>query len=283
MNNKTRVKVFIGSGEASLIERKVAVYSLRKNTKRDLDIYVCNGTHNAIELNDREPFLAPMSLRVKYRNVTEFSLYRYLIPQLCGYNGRAIYIDSDTVCLADIGELFDTPLDGADFLAKPDAYKGDALWGLSVMLIDCEKARFDLEQIVDDIDRGLYSMTDFSLMAPGFLEHHPYKIGRLDPTWNVFDRWDDRTKLIHYTNLETQPWKYPNHPYGELWFKYFEEALAEGIVTSQDLELSMIRSYVRRDLLNGNFARPIASPGLARQLAAPVKRVLRNVATRISS
>ena len=283
MNNKTRVKVFIGSGEASLIERKVAAYSLRKNTKRDLDIYVCNGTHNAIELNDQEPFLAPMSLRVKYRNVTEFSLYRYLIPQLCGYNGRAIYIDSDTVCLADIGELFDTPLDGADFLAKPDAYKGDELWGLSVMLIDCEKSRFDLEQIVDEIDHGLYSMTDFSLMAPAFLKHHPYKVGRLDPMWNVFDRWDDQTKLIHYTNLETQPWKYPNHPYGELWFKYFEEALAEGIVTSQDLELSMIRSYVRRDLLNGNFARPIASQGLARQLAAPVKRVLRNVATRISS
>ena len=231
MNNETRVKVFIGSGEASLIERKVAVSWLRKNTKRDLDIYVCNGTHNAIELNDQEPFLAPMSLRVKYRNVTEFSLYRYLIPQLCGYNGRAIYIDSDTVCLADIGELFDTPLDGADFLAKPDAYKGDELWGLSVMMIDCEKSRFDLEQIVDEIDHGLYSMMDFSQMAPGFLEHHPYKVGRLDPTWNVFDRWDDQTKLIHYTNLETQPWKYPNHPYGELWLNILRRLLPQS--TSQ--------------------------------------------------
>ena len=151
------------------------------------------------------------------------------------------------------------------------------------MLIDCEKSRFDLEQIVDEIDHGLYSMTDFSQMAPGFLEHHPYKVERLDPMWNVFDRWDDQTKLIHYTNLETQPGKYPNHPYGELWFKYFEEALAAKYITAPDLELSMIRSYVRRELLNGNFARPIASQGLARQLAAPVKRVLRDVATRISS
>ena len=283
MKNETRIKVFIGSGEASLIERKVAIHSLRKHTTRDLDIFVCNGTHNAIELNDDEPFLAPMSLRVKYRNVTEFSLYRYLIPQLCDYHGRAIYIDSDTICLADIGELFDTPFDGADFLAKPDAYLGDELWGLSVMLIDCAKCGFDLEQIVDEIDRGLYSMTDFSLMAPKFLEHHPYKIGRLDEAWNVFDQWDDQTKLIHYTNLETQPWKFPNHPYGELWFKFLEEAIAEGYVTSQDLELSMIRSYVRRDLLNGNFARPVASPNLARQLAAPFKRILRDVTTRISS
>jgi lipopolysaccharide biosynthesis glycosyltransferase len=283
LKDQTRVKVFIGSGEASLIERKVAIYSLRKHTKRDLDVYVCNGTHNAIELNDETPVLVPMSLRVKYRNVTEFSLYRYLIPQLCDYTGKAIYIDSDTICLTDIGQLFDTSLDGADFLAKPDAYEGEQLWGLSVMLIDCERARFDLEQVIDDIDAGHYTMSDFSLMSPKFLEHHPYKIGRLDPHWNVFDQWDDQTKLIHYTNLETQPWKYPNHPYGELWFKYFAEAMAAGYVTNEDLELSVIRSYVRRDLLNGNFARPAASPGFARQLAAPVKRVLRDVATRISS
>ncbi|HEX6716896.1 MAG TPA: glycosyltransferase [Pyrinomonadaceae bacterium] len=283
MKDETRVKVFIGSGEASLIERKVAIYSLRKHTKRELDVYVCNGTHNAIELNDEEPVLAPMSLRVKYRNVTEFSLYRFLIPQLCEYTGKAIYIDSDTICLSDIAQLFDTPLDGADFLAKPDAYEGEQLWGLSVMLIDCERCRFDLEQIIDEIDSGLYSMTDFSVMAPRFLAHHPYKVGRLDPHWNVFDQRDDQTKLIHYTNLLTQPWKYPNHPYGQLWFDYFEQARAAGYITDRDLELSMIRSYVRCDLLDGNFSRPTASPSLTRQLAAPVKRALRGMSTRIRS
>ena len=107
MSSQTTVKVFIGSGEASVIECRTAIHSLRKHTKRDLDIYVFNGTHNAIRLNDGEPFLAPMSLKVKYQNITEFSLYRYLIPQLCDFQGRAIYIDSDTVCLSDIGELFE--------------------------------------------------------------------------------------------------------------------------------------------------------------------------------
>ncbi|MGH9970096.1 MAG: glycosyltransferase [Pyrinomonadaceae bacterium] len=280
MNSQTTVRVFIGSGEASRIECKTAVHSLRKNTKRDLDIYVFNGTHNAIRLNDQEPFLAPMSLRIKYRNITEFSLYRFLIPELCEYQGKAIYIDSDTVCLSDIGELFDTQMDGADFLAKREAYPGEELWGLSVMLIDCQRARFDLEGIVDEIDAGLYSISDFSCMSPRFLAYHRYKIGGLDPVWNVFDQWDNRTKLIHYTNLYTQPWKYSNHPYGELWFSYFNEALAEGYVTAEDIELSMIRSYVRRDLLDGNSK--ASSPSLVKQLAAPVKRVLKDVASRIS-
>lgn len=282
MNSQTTVRVFIGSGEASLIERKIAIHSLRKHTKRDLDIYVFNGTHNAIRLNDGEPFLAPMSLRIKYRNITEFSLYRYLIPELCDYQGKAIYIDSDTVCLSDIGELFDTPMDGADFLAKQDAYTGEDLWALSVMLIDCQRFRLDLEGIVDEIDAGLYSMLDFSCMGPRFLAYHPYEIGRLDAAWNVFDQCDNRTKLVHYTNLYTQPWKYPNHPYGELWFSYFNEALAEGTVTATDIELSMIRAYVRRDLLDGNFKPQASSPSLVRQLAAPVKRALKNVASRIS-
>lgn len=254
MNSQERIKVFIGSGEASLLERKVAIYSLRKHTKRDLDIYVFNGTHNAIELNDGEPFVAPLSLQLKYKNVTEFSLYRYLIPQICGYQGKAIYIDSDTICLTDISELFDTPLNGCDFLAKEDAYdsRGERLWGLSVMLIDCERCRFDLETFYKEIAQELYTYKDLACMSPAFLAYHPYKIGNLDRNWNVFDRVDKDTKLIHYTNLYTQPWKYPNHPYGELWFTYFREAIDSGYITQKDIELSLVRSYVRRDIMKGN-------------------------------
>ena len=280
VNSQTHVKVFIGSGEVSLIERKTAIYSLRKNTKEDLDIYVFNGTHNAIELNDAEPFLAPMSLRVKYHNITEFSLYRYLIPRLCDYQGKAIYIDSDIICLTDIAELFNTPMNGADFLARRAETAGTEHWGLSVMLIDCEKCRFDLEQIIADLEAGLYSMTDFSWMSPAFLARHSYNIGELSPLWNQFDQWDEKTKLIHYTNLDTQPWRFPNHPYGELWFTYFKEAMSAGYVTANDITLSRIRGYVRRDLLDGNAS--YDSSGLVSQFAQPVKRILKGMAKRIN-
>lgn len=254
MNNQENIKVFIGSGEASLLERRVAIYSLQKHTQRQLDIYVFNGTHNAIELNDQEPFLSPLSLKLKYHNITEFSLYRFLIPQICNYQGKAIWIDSDTVCLADIAELFDISLNGCDFLAKAGAYntRKSNLWGLSVMLIDCKQTRFDLETYFDEIAQGLYTYTDFSCMSPAFLAHHPLKIGQLDPQWNVFDYCDEQTKLIHYTNLNTQPWKYPHHPYGELWFEYFEEARKAGYITERDIELSLVRAYVRPDILQGN-------------------------------
>jgi lipopolysaccharide biosynthesis glycosyltransferase len=276
MSHPGAIKVFIGSGEASRLERKVAIYSLRKHTQRPLDIYVFNGTHNAIELNDQEPVSAPLSLQLKYQSITEFSLYRFLIPQICNHQGKAIWIDSDTVCLADIGKLFDTPLNDCDFLAKPAAYDHNSpnLWGLSVMLIDCAKARFDLETYYDEIDQGLYTYTDFSCMSPAFLAHHSFKIGPLDPQWNVFDYYDDATKLIHYTNLNTQPWKYPNHPYGELWFEYFQAARAEGYVTDRDIELSLLRAYVRQDILQGNSPKTSPFSTVPRRLRQTAKKLL---------
>ena len=275
MNKQEPVRVFIGSGEASLLERKVAIYSLRKQTARELDIYVFNGTHNAVELNDREPFLAPLSLKLKYQNVTEFSLYRYLIPQLCNYRGKAIYIDSDVICLTDIGKLLDTSLDGCDFAARKDAYRHveEELWALSVMLIDCAKCRFDLDSYYEEIDRGLYKYKDFACMSPSFLAHHPFQISQLDPHWNVLDYADRHTKLIHYTNLHTQPWKHPNHPYGKLWFDYLQEAIAAGYVTQQDIDLSLVRSYVRRDIRKGNSPSLLRLDYLKRQIDTAKKSI----------
>src|SRR5215470_9110064 len=116
MEDKDPIKIFIGSGEASLLERKTLIYSLHKHTKRDLDIYVFNGTHNSIEHNQETPVLAPLPLKLKYLNgITEFGLYRYLLPEICQYQGKAIYLDSDIVCLADIGDLWDSNLETIDF------------------------------------------------------------------------------------------------------------------------------------------------------------------------
>lgn len=265
----TPIKIFIGSGEQSLLERKVLIYSLHKHAKRDLDISVFNGTHNSIERKHQPPVAAPLSLDLKYRNQTEFSLYRYLIPELCEYQGRAIYLDSDTVCLSDIGALFDLPLNGSDFFAKREYAENDGarMWGLSVMLIDCERTRFPLDEIFREIDEGLYSYPEFSQMGKRFLAQRAYRIGELDPSWNVFDRVEADTNLVHYTNLFTQPWKHQGHPFGEMWFSYLAEALDRGFITDYDINLTIQRGYVRPNLRTDIPA--------ARTIKSILKRVLR--------
>jgi hypothetical protein len=248
------LRIFIGSGEASLLERKVLIYSLRKHSSRALDIAVFNGTHDCLEREGLPPQPLHMPLSVKFRNVTEFSSYRFLIPDICGRAGRAAWLDSDTVCLADIGELFDTPMGNCGVLAKGEAYggAGEERWGLSVSLFDCARAPFDLTRHFEEIDAGLYTYADLHQLSPRFRAIHDVAVGSIDPNWNVFDRHDANTRLIHYTNLLTQPWKARGHPYGELWFQYFAEARREGFISAEDVQLTLVRSYARQDLLEGN-------------------------------
>ena len=42
------VRIFIGSGEASRLERKTLIHSIRKHTRRPLDLYVFNGLANGV-------------------------------------------------------------------------------------------------------------------------------------------------------------------------------------------------------------------------------------------
>lgn len=259
MSIQQTIKVFIGSGEASLLERKTLIHSLRKHTNRELEIYVFNGTHNSIEQVGKEPILANMSLTVKYRNYTEFSNYRWLIPEICGYQGRAIFLDSDMVCLSDIGHFYDADMNGCDMLAKAEAYKGDSAWGMSAVLFDCTKCKFDLDAIFGQVDKKLFTNTDFHQMSKAFLKYHPYKIDPIDPNWNSFDYADEKTKLIHYTNLRTQPWKFAGHKHEELWFRYFNEAMKAGLIVRPDVDKTLSRAYARQDILNRVAAQPTAT------------------------
>lgn len=245
--------VYIGSGEASTLERKTLIYSINKHSPKPVDIIVFNGTHNTVERDGQPPELVPMSVRVKYQNITEFSNYRYMIPQLCGHKGRAIWLDSDMICLADIQQLFDTPLGNSDLMAKSffDG-KGRLRWGLSVSLFDCARCHFNLDLYAEEIEGGKFIYNDVQQMTDTFLAHHPFSLAKLDDHWNSYDELGPQTKLIHYTNLHTQPWKVRGHRHGGLWFRYFNEAREAGHITEADIELAIRRSYVRNDIRKGN-------------------------------
>ena len=252
----TRNKVFIGAGEASAIEARVLIHSLRKNSKaNNFDIFVFNGTHDSLEDEFGKVIQRiNMPLEVKYTNVTEFSNYRWYIPELCHFEGRAIWLDSDIICLTDIDELFSMDMGEFSILARENAYleRGDNCWGMSVCLIDCAKFKIDVDQAFQMIRENKIIYSDLAMFTTKFLNLLPVKIGKLSEKWNSFDYYDSSTKIIHYTDLWTQPWKYHNHPYGKLWFTYMREALSAGLLTSKMINLSIARAYVRKDIMGGN-------------------------------
>lgn len=51
---------------------------------------------------------------------TEFSFSRFLVPWLCNYQGRALFMDGDMLCKTDISELFEIPMRGSVAVVKHD-------------------------------------------------------------------------------------------------------------------------------------------------------------------
>lgn len=45
-------------------------------------------------------------LPIRRRGLTEFTFSRYLVPWLCRYEGRALFLDADMVMVGDVAELF---------------------------------------------------------------------------------------------------------------------------------------------------------------------------------
>lgn len=119
---------------------------------------------------------------------TPFSAFRYAVPALCGFEGRAIYMDSDVIARADVAELFNADMHGAPVMAKNGSRLCVSLW-------DCaHPAHLPLA----DVRRGV---------RPSY-NVRPFPDGQ---DWNCLDGEghasldDPEIKALHYTSMPHQP------------------------------------------------------------------------------
>lgn len=187
---------------------------------------------------------------------TPFSHFRWSIPAMCNFEGKAIYTDSDFIFMADIAELWNQPVPGV-FLAKVGK-KG--LHKTCCMLFDCAKAKGH----VPGLDK-LKAMPDpqgtFAGKAGYFRKQHPELATAFEGDWNALDAegyadiHDPRIKAIHYTRMEHQVhlkyaqarlkkegkthWytgptmEHPNRQLADLFDRLYAEALAAGYTVEQ--------------------------------------------------
>jgi hypothetical protein len=129
--------------------------------------------------------------------VTPFSLFRYAIPYLQGYEGFAVYLDADMIVTGDIWELASYAMAGRWVAAKNR--DGDC-----VQVIDCSALELDLDALKGGV-----------LGDKRRLRHKVEPITRrlIPEVWNDTDRYRPGvSKLVHYTSMKTQPWQ----PYPEV-------------------------------------------------------------------
>ena len=242
------IRVFIGSADRSLLEQYVLQWSILKNTRSPVDFYIMNGTHNRVVRSGGAPvdnFLDPRL--IQQNKATPFTFFRYAIPRYCG-SGRAIYLDSDQLLLTDIDELWQTSLDGAD-ASMCQAYR-KGRWATSVMLFDCAHFALDLPAILDGIEGGDLAFEDLNYLTERFRVRYPVRIRTLAPGWNSFDCRLKATKLIHFTNLNTQPWRFYNHAEEELWAEHLQGAYRDKYVTDDIIQAAIEEHGCRPDLLH---------------------------------
>ena len=160
---------------------------------------------------------------------TPFSCFRFAVPELCNFEGHAIYMDSDMLVLGDIAKLWN------DYRPGDAGYRSVSLARTDVSVIDCGwfKDRKWWPQI-DEMKSTRARVFEYTQMMRFKDAIEP----TLPPTWNDCDgellSMGKDVDLIHYTTVpDGQPWrpydnvKYPDDwPYcrngqaGKLWWEW---------------------------------------------------------------
>lgn len=213
------LRIFIGWDSRFPEPADVLRFSLLKHASIPLDIHYLK-LHELHLARQPDPLAS-----------TEFTYSRFLVPHLCGFRGTALFLDNDMLCLGDVKEIADLPMQMfALRVVKHDYQPTNTVkmygcpqtsyprknWS-SMMLMNCARLTLWTKQVVE-VQTGAY--------LHRFQDVPDEQIGDLPTTWNVLDTMDERTKLIHYTN--GGPWfeQYRDHPHADVWFRYRQEMLA---------------------------------------------------------
>ena len=162
--------------------------------------------------------------------------YRAFIPRLFPLYEKAVYIDSDTILLGDIGELFDIDLEDKacaamvdpkvtdivefrDYVDKAVGVPHDKYVNSGVLVMDMKKLR-KMKYLSTMID--LIQTYDADLVAPDQDYLNVILAGQikfLPKYWNAepAKRMSEKTKLVHF-NLFNKPWHYKDVPQEKLFW-----------------------------------------------------------------
>ena len=163
--------------------------------------------------------------------------YRFFIPRLFPMYEKAVYIDSDTILLGDVGELFDVELDEKqalaavvdpkvsvvpefrDYVDNAVGVPHDEYVNSGVMLLNLKKLRkmhyiSTMVNLIEKYNADLVAPDQdyLNVIAKGQIKH-------LDPCWNAepSEKLPKGTKLVHF-NLFNKPWHYADVPCEKLFW-----------------------------------------------------------------
>lgn len=193
MPDHSTVRVFVGTdpNHCDAESQAVLEWSIRKHASIDVEI-----TFMMLSNDPESPFYGWDTKTW----ATTFSGFRWAVPELCNFEGRAIYCDSDFIFMADIRELWEQVMSpGAVAIGK-----GGVHWRLCCCLFDCARARGH----IPSLDKLRADSGSHGRMNQHFRAHKLVQGFGGGGDWNCLDGKREKgmaLKALHYTCMNTQP------------------------------------------------------------------------------
>ncbi|TVP61639.1 MAG: glycosyl transferase [Leptolyngbya sp. LCM1.Bin17] len=249
------IKVYVGTQVEQMLTVKVLEYSIQKYTQHPVAVIPLFAAVEAAGIE------IPVPTNPHLRPRTPFSFQRFAIPQLNGYEGRAIYLDSDMQVFRDIQELWTWDFAGADVLSVYEPPGSGRPPQFSVMVLNCQQLRWHVADLIHQLEAGRWTYQQFILeMAPADM------VAAVLPTeWNDLERFvPGKTALVHYTDMNKQPWlNGRRNPLASLWCQDLLEAVEGGHISRDYVATEVQKGHVRPSLLHQidhNIADPLQLP-----------------------
>lgn len=276
--------LFIHTNYKQILGAKLGKYSFEKEAggNRNFEVRLLV----AEELPEMQAFVGKTFITgggrlrtYSFDDLQSFTLTRFKIPELMGYQGRAIVIDPDIFALqsGNIEGLFNIDM-GDNAIAACKRERGGA-WESSVMVLDCAKLKhWNLKSILEKLENRTMGQDDLMLLKDENVKQIPW-------IWNSMDKIESDSKILHTTQRITQPWRtglpidftqkpmpkilgiiprepiykllgrYPTHylPHKDnkvvdFFFSMVKGALEDGGITEDEMRKEVELGHVRKDI-----------------------------------
>src|SRR5574344_1472328 len=261
MSEKESIPIFYACDDNFVKFTIVSITSLKANASREFryDIHILYTEMSedmrkktlaladddfSIKFDDVSRFLSAVNYRLHVRDYySKTTYYRLFIPDLYTELEKALYIDSDTLVLGDISELYHYDLGdnyvGAcneqamvqenvygEYVEKCVGVDRNHFFNAGVLLINC--AQFREKRILDLFIKLLHEYTFIVTQDEDYLNVIcKDRVLWIDNNWDVevfgeIKSKPEDFKLIHYI-MVSKPWHYEDCRFGNYFWDYAEQ------------------------------------------------------------
>ena len=226
--------VGIGCDQAQKLAAEVLTYSLKQHARSEIEV---------IKLNE-SPHWADLSRNIGGRQKTPFSFQRFLLAGhlLASSHDVAIYVDSDMLVLRPIDGLVAAfAATGRDIATVAPLTQWRRRQQSSVLVFN----RAGAQLLWDSYHRYLRGELSYDELI--YLRT-VNEVGTIPYVWNCLEYLDEAAALIHYTDMDTQPWLRDGNPNAGIWYTYlwrYVQTASGRAVLEDEVRLNHVRPALK--------------------------------------